>query len=172
MLLTVVILLAFVFAVLLTVVILVAFVPAVLLTVVIFVAFVAPVLLTVFRLVLTVVTLVLTELRRLLIVVIFVVFVPVVLLTVISELLIVKTAPVFGIAVNNEPSPANLALIVPAEIVVKNPFALEIEFVEILQAVTKFVLTVFALMTEGIAKEPPPPPGTLVRSDPSPTNLA
>ena len=43
---------------------------------------------------------------------------------------------------------------------------------EILQAVTKFVLTVLALITAGIEKEPPPPPGTLVNPDPSPTNLA
>ena len=56
---------------------------------------------------LRVVTLVLTELRRLLIV--------------ITLLLTVKTAPVFGIAVNKDPSPANLAKIVPAEIVEKNP---------------------------------------------------
>ena len=43
---------------------------------------------------------------------------------------------------------------------------------EILHAVTKFVLTVLALITAGIEKEPPPPPGTLVNPDPSPTNLA
>ena len=52
----------------------------------------------------------------------------------------------------------------------KNPVLVEIEFVEILQAVIKFVLTVFALITAGIAK--PPPPGTFVNPDPSPTNLA
>ena len=42
---------------------------------------------------------------------------------------------------------------------------------EILQAVMKFVLTVLALITAGIEKAPPPP-DTLVRPDPSPTNLA
>ena len=49
----------------------------------------------------------------------------------------------------------------------------EIEFVEILQAVTRFVLTVLALINAGIEKVPPPPlPGTLINEDPSPTNLA
>ena len=43
---------------------------------------------------------------------------------------------------------------------------------EILQAVTRFVLTVLALITAGIEKEPPPVPGTLHKPDPSPTNLA
>ena len=71
-----------------------------LLTVVILVAFVAPVLLTV---------------------VILVAFVAPVLLTVVRLLLSVKTAPVFGIAVNKDPSPTNLEKIVPAEIVEKNP---------------------------------------------------
>ena len=42
---------------------------------------------------------------------------------------------------------------------------------EILQAVRKLVLTVLALITAGIEKAPPPP-DTLVRPDPSPTNLA
>ena len=60
---------------------------------------------------------------------------------------------------------------VPAETVVKNPKFVDIELVEILQAVTKFVLTVLALITAGIEKEPAPP-GTLVNPDPSPTNLA
>ncbi len=46
----------------------------------------------------------------------------------------------------------------------------EIEFVEILQAVTKLVLTVLALITAGIEKEPVP--DTLVNPDPSPINLA
>ena len=78
----------------------------------------------------------------------------------------------FGIAVNSDPSPTNLAKIVPAEIVVKNPKFVEIEFAEILHAVTKFVLTVLALIIAGIEKEAPPPPGTLVNDDPSPTNLA
>ena len=40
-----------------------------------------------------------------------------------------------------------------------------------LHAVTKFVLAVFALITAGIEKEPPPPPGTFVNKEPSPTNL-
>ena len=43
---------------------------------------------------------------------------------------------------------------------------------DILQAVTKFVLTVLALINAGIEKEPPPVPGTLVNPDPSPMNLA
>jgi hypothetical protein len=48
----------------------------------------------------------------------------------------------------------------------------DIEFVEILHAVMKLVLTVLALITAGIEKEPPPVPGTLINSDPSPMNLA
>jgi hypothetical protein len=57
--------------------------------------------------------------------------------------------------------------------VVKNPVLVEIELVEILQAVMKFVLTVLALIDSGIAKPPPPPPppGTLVNKEPSPINL-
>jgi len=48
----------------------------------------------------------------------------------------------------------------------------EIEFVEILEAVMKLVLTTLALITAGIEKEPPPPPpGTLINPDPSPMNL-
>ena len=43
---------------------------------------------------------------------------------------------------------------------------------EILQAVTRFVLTVLALINAGIEKEPPPTAVTLVNPDPSPTNLA
>jgi hypothetical protein len=83
-----------------------------------------------------------------------------------------KEPPPPGTFVNKDPSPMNLAKIVPAEIVEKNPRFVEIEFVEILEAVTRFVLTVFALMTAGIEKEPPPPPpGTLVNPDPSPINL-
>ena len=42
---------------------------------------------------------------------------------------------------------------------------------EILQAVMKLVLTILALITDGIENEPAPP-GTLVNPDPSPTNLA
>ena len=44
-----------------------------------------------------------------------------VLLTDIRLLLTLNTAPVFGIAVNEDPSPTNLAKIVVAEMVVKNP---------------------------------------------------
>ena len=76
-----------------------------------------------------------------------------------------------GTFVREEPSPTNLAYTVLAEIVVKNPVLVEIEFVEILQAVIKLVLTIFALITAGIEKEPPPPPGTLVSPEPSPMNL-
>jgi hypothetical protein len=66
-----------------------------------------------------------------------------------------------------------LAYIVVAEIVVKNPKFVDIEFVEILQAVTRFVLTVLALINAGIEKVPAPPlPGTFINEDPSPTNLA
>ena len=55
---------------------------------------------------------------------------------------------------------------------VKNPVLVDIEFAEILHAVTKFVLTVFALIIAGIEKDPPPPPpGTLVNKEPSPMNL-
>ena len=43
---------------------------------------------------------------------------------------------------------------------------------EILHAVTRFVLTVLALITAGIENEPAPAPVTLVNPDPSPTNLA
>ena len=92
---------------LLTVAILVVFVPVELLTVVRLPTVVPKVLLTVLRLVLTLVTLVLTAFNK--------------LLTVVKLLLTVKTAPVFGIAVNKEPSPTNLAKIAPAEIVEKNP---------------------------------------------------
>jgi len=61
---------------------------------------------------------------------------------------------------------------VAAEIVVKNPVLVEIELVEILQAVTRFVLTVFALINSGNENDPPPPPpGTLVNKEPSPMNL-
>ena len=43
---------------------------------------------------------------------------------------------------------------------------------EILHAVTKFVLTVLALIRDGIEKAVPPVPGTLHKPEPSPTNLA
>ena len=43
---------------------------------------------------------------------------------------------------------------------------------DILQAVTRFVLTVFALISGGIAKPVPPVPGTFVNKEPSPTNFA
>ena len=109
-----------------------------------------------------------------------------------------------GTFVNPDPSPINLAKMVPAEIVEKNPLVVEIEFVktspiviypvvppicrvltvndeikprivdievvEILQAVIKLVLSLLALITAGTAK--PPPPGTFVNKEPSPTNLA
>ena len=80
--------------------------------------------------------------------------------------------PPLAIPVKPDPSPMNLAKIVDADIVVKNPKLVEIEFAEILQAVTRLVLTVFALISAGTEKEAPPPPGTLVKEEPSPTNLA
>jgi hypothetical protein len=83
-----------------------------------------------------------------------------------------KEPPPPGTLVNSDPSPINLARIVAAEIVVKNPKLVEIELVEILDAVIKLVLTVLALINAGIENEPPPPPGTFVNSEPSPTNLA
>jgi hypothetical protein len=67
-----------------------------------------------------------------------------------TVLLIVSTAPVFGIAVSEDPSPTNLAKMVPAEIVEKNPKLVEIEFVEILEAVSDPVLNNVVLMTGGI----------------------
>jgi len=57
-----------------------------------------------------------------------------------------------GTLVKPDPSPINLAKILDAEI----------EFVEILHAVMKLVLTVLALIAAGIEKVPPPPPGTLI----------
>jgi hypothetical protein len=51
------------------------------------------------------------------------------------------------------------------------PRVVDIEVVEILHAVRKLVLTVLALITAGIEKEPPPP-GKLLNDEPSPTNLA
>ena len=54
----------------------------------------------------------------------------------------------------------------------KNPKFVEIEFVEMLQAVTRFVLTVLALINAGIEKDPPPTAVTLVKREPSPANLA
>ena len=91
----------------LIVVILVAFVPAVLLIVV-------TLLLRVLRLVLTVVTFVLTLFSKLLIVVILVAFV-------VTKLLTARTAPVLGIAVSKEPSPICLPKTDPVEIVEKKP---------------------------------------------------
>ena len=59
------------------------------------------------------------------------------LLTAVSELLIVvtllltvKTAPLLGIEVNKDASPANLPKIVPAEIVEKNPKLVEVVIAE------------------------------------------
>ena len=65
--------------------------------------------LTVLRLVLTFVTFVLTELRR---------------------LLTAKTAPVLGIAVKSEASPAKRPYIVPAEIVEKKPKLVDVVIAE------------------------------------------
>ena len=63
--------------------------------------------LSVLRLVLIVVAFVLTELSK--------------LLTVVTLLLTVRTAPVLGMLVRREASPANLAVIKPLEIVEKKP---------------------------------------------------
>ena len=52
------------------------------------------------------------------------------LLTVVTLLLTVKTAPLLGIEVNKEASPANLPKIVPAEIVEKNPKLVDVVIAE------------------------------------------
>ena len=52
------------------------------------------------------------------------------LLTVLRLLLIVKTAPLLGIEVNKEASPANLPKIVPTEIVEKNPKLVDVVIAE------------------------------------------
>ena len=52
------------------------------------------------------------------------------LLTVLRLLLTVKTAPVLGIAVKSDASPANLPKIVPAEIVEKKPKLVEVVIAE------------------------------------------
>ena len=83
----------------------------VLLTVVIFVVFAATVLLTV---------------------VIFVVFVAPVLLTVVRLLLTVVNAVVIGRLVRRDPSPTKRPNTVPAEIVEKKPYVVEIVIAEIL----------------------------------------
>ena len=54
----------------------------------------------------------------------------------------------------------------------KKPYVVEIEYVEILQAVNKPVLSKVVLRIGGTTEMPPPPPGTFVRPEPSPTNLA
>ena len=64
--------------------------------------------LTAFSKLLTVVTLLLSELRLVLTVVTLVLTAFSKLLTVVTLLLTVKTAPLLGMAVNNEASPANL----------------------------------------------------------------
>ena len=51
------------------------------------------------------------------------------------------------------------------------PAFVEIAAAEILEAVRRLVLRVLVLTSTGIEKEPPAP-ATLVRPDPSPTNLA
>ena len=51
------------------------------------------------------------------------------------------------------------------------PAFVEIAAAEILEAVRRLVLTVFVLTKTGSEKEPPAP-ATLVKPDPSPTNLA
>ena len=52
------------------------------------------------------------------------------LLIVVTLLLTVKTAPLLGIEVNKEASPANLPKIVPADIVEKNPKLVEVVIAE------------------------------------------
>ena len=103
-----------------------------LLTVVIFVAFVTPELLTVLKLLLVVT-------RELLTVVIFVAFVTPELLTVLKlllvvtrELLTVVNADVTGRFVSIEPSPTKRPKTVPAEIVEKKPYEVDIVTAEIL----------------------------------------
>ena len=109
----------------------------VLLTVVIFVVFVTPELLTVVKYpifvtteLLTVPILVAFVTPELLTVVRFVVTVPIFVAFVTPALLTVKTAPLLGIEVNKEASPANLPKIVPAEIVEKNPKLVDVVIAE------------------------------------------
>ena len=71
--------------------------------------------------VLIVVTFVLMLLTRVFSVVILVAFVTPALLPETAILLTVKTAPLFGMFVNPDPSPTNFAEIVPAEIEEKEP---------------------------------------------------
>ena len=109
--------------VLLTAVIFAVFVAPVLLTVVIFAVFIAPVLLTVIKLVL--------------IVVIFAVFVAPVLLTVVKLLLTAVNAVVIGRLVRRDPSPINFPNSVPAEIVEKKPYVVDVVTAEILDTVRR-----------------------------------
>ena len=115
-----------------------------LLTVVIFAVFVVPVLLTVVRLLLTVVIfavfvepVLLTVVRLLLIVVIFAVFVAPALLTVVRFVLTVVNAVAIGRLVRRDPSPINFPNRVPAEIVEKKPYVVDIVIAEILDTVRR-----------------------------------
>ena len=86
-------------------------------------------------------------------------------LTSLSRLLTIETPPTF---VKPPPSPINFPNTVPAEIVEKNPKVVEIEYVEILLAVNKPVLSNVVLRTGGIIAIPPVAPTIPVRPDPSP----
>ena len=86
-------------------------------------------------------------------------------LTLLSKLLILVSPVIF---VSCEPSPINFPYTVPAEIVEKNPKVVEIEYVEILLAVNKPVLSNVVLRTGGIIAIPPVAPTIPVRPDPSP----
>ena len=106
------------------------------------------------------------------------VFVTPVLLTVVrypmlveTVLLTVRIDPEFPRLVSCEPSPQNFPYRVPAEIVVKNPYVVEIEYVEILLAVNKPVLNNVVLRTGGNIDIPPVAPTIPVRPDPSPQNF-
>ena len=82
----------------------------------------------------------------------------------------IANPPPPGTFVSEEPSPTNLAKIVPAEIVEKKPYPVDNEFVEILQAVSRPVLKKVVLSTGG-TMDIPPPPLIPVREEPSPMNL-
>ena len=90
-------------------------------------------------------------------------------LTALSRLL---TIEIPATLVKPPPSPTNFPKTLPAEIVEKNPYDVDVVNAEILQAVRRLVLRVLVLTSTGIEKDPPPLPGTLVRLEPSPTNLA
>ena len=87
------------------------------------------------------------------------------LLTVDTELLTVVNADVTGRFVSKEPSPTKRPKIVPAEIVEKKPYVVDITDAEILLAVRRPVLNEFVLRTAGTIK------GTFVSNDPSPICL-